>query len=123
LTDKDEERTTPMDTPTSGNVLDDAKPSPGTTVTVTSFSVQGLPNVYTPGTPVTLRHPVTNVTTGTLLLSPSGNYTFTPAPGYVGPAPAVTYTVRSSDGQTDVSALNIDVLPGGSACACKPCMH
>jgi hypothetical protein len=38
--------------------------------------------------------------------------TFTPAAGFTGQAPAISYTVQSSDGQVSPGALAVTVLPG-----------
>lgn len=112
-----------MNIPTSGNLLDNAAPPPGATVSVTRFTVQGTSDVYTPALgPVTLFYPGTGTNTGTLSVSSNGAWTFTPAPGYVGPAPVVTYTVASSDGQTNPSTLTLDVLPRKLPLQPK-CMH
>ena len=115
LTDGSEARTTTMGVPTSGNVLDNVKPAPGTTVAVDSFTVQGSTQVYRPGSaPVTLTvadGPLAGTVAGTITVAANGAYTFSPAPGYVGPAPAVAYVVKASDGQTNPSELTLDVLP------------
>ena len=96
-----------------GNLLDNAILPPGTSASIKSFSVAGSSTVYTPGPAlITLTNPSTGVIAGTLQVLPNGNFTFIPTPGYVGPAPTVTYVVLSTDGQTDPSALNIDVVPG-----------
>jgi len=115
LTDGNEARTTTMGVPTSGNLLDNVKVPPSTTVAVDSFTVQGSTQVYRPGTgPVTLTvadGPLAGTVAGTITVAANGSYTFTPAPGYVGPAPAIAYVVKSSDGQTNPSELTLDVLP------------
>lgn len=107
-----ESRTTPMNTRTSGNLLANSVPPLGATVAVINFTVRGVTGVSTPGNIVQLVNPDTGVATGSLLIQSSGSFVFTPAPGYVGPVPTVYYNVRSSDGQIEHSALNIDVLPG-----------
>jgi hypothetical protein len=115
LLDGDESRTTTMGVPTSGNLLDNVQPAPGTSVAVDSFTVQGSTQVYRPGSgPVTLTvadGPLAGTVAGTITVAANGSYTFTPAPGYVGPAPAIAYMVKASDGKTNPSELNIDVLP------------
>jgi hypothetical protein len=101
-----------MDQPVSGNVLATANIPTGTTAQVTGFSVAGSTQVYTPGTNVTLADPVTGEPIGTLVLQSSGAYTFDPVPGYVGPTPAINVFSKDTNGQTAVSSLAIDVLPG-----------
>jgi hypothetical protein len=100
-----------MGTPVSGNVLATANVPAGTTAQVTGFSVAGSTQVYPAGSNVTLNDPVTGEPIGTLVLKSSGDYTFEPVPGYVGPTPAVNVYSRNSNGVTDVSSLTIDVLP------------
>lgn len=110
LIDYSESRST-YGEPVSGNLLTNALPPPGTTTTVVAFSIAGMPTTYTPGpAAVTVTDPSTGKTAGTLVISSDGTYTFTPAAGFAGSVPTVTYTVRSSDGQTDPSQLVIDVL-------------
>jgi len=110
LSDEGEDIRTPINSPVSGNLLDNAVVPPGTTATVDSFTVEGVDPPFVPGTgPITLVNPVTGVPTGMLDLLPNGTFTFVPEPGYVGPVPTVTYTVAGSDGQTNPSAINIDV--------------
>jgi hypothetical protein len=114
LTDASETRTIPAGSgPLTLNLLDNTVPPPGTTITVTSFSLPGSSVVYTPGTtPVTVTDPLTGRVTGTIAVLPDGTATFAPAPGFSGPVPAISYTVTSSDGQVSPSALDITVLPG-----------
>ena len=57
--------------------------------------------------------PVTGAPIGTLTLASNGAYIFDPVDGYIGPAPAVNVYSKDSNGQTAVSSLTIDVLPGG----------
>jgi hypothetical protein len=115
LTDGNEARTTTMGVPTSGNLLDNVKPAPTTTAAVDSLTVQGSSQVYRPGSaPVTLTvadGPLAGTVAGTITVAASGAFVFTPAPGYVGPAPAIAYVVKASDGKTNPSELTIDVLP------------
>jgi hypothetical protein len=82
------------------------------TAQVTGFTVAGSSTVYTPGTPVPLTDPTSGEPVGTILMQASGNYTFVPAPGYVGPVPTLNLYERRSDGATTVSALDITVTPG-----------
>ena len=118
LTDAPNSDITAANTPTSGNVLDNASLPPSTTATVMGFTVAGSSMVHAPGTPVQLVDPTKGTPAGTLVVNPDGTYTFTPAADYVGTVPAISTHVRSSDGQTVISALTITVLPSTSvACA------
>ncbi|NEQ48136.1 MAG: tandem-95 repeat protein [Leptolyngbya sp. SIOISBB] len=99
------------DTPVSGSVitgLGNDTDGDGDTLTVTTATVDingnGTPQPLTIGTPTDLANnngdPI-----GTLQLKGDGTFTFTPATGYIGPVPAVTYTV--SDGTlTDTATLS-----------------
>lgn len=111
LTDAPNSDITAANTPTSGNVLDNASLPPGTTASVTGFTVAGSSTVHAPGTPLTLTDPAKGTPVGTLVVNPDGTYTFTPAPDYAGAVPAIQTNVRSSDGQTVTSSLTIAVLP------------
>lgn len=77
---------------------------------MTGFSVEGSTEMLKPGTTVALTAPGTRVQMGTLTLQASGAYIFVPEPGYLGPAPAIHVYSISSDGQTCISALTIDVV-------------
>jgi hypothetical protein len=55
--------------------------------------------------------PLAGTAAGTITVAASGAFVFTPAPGYVGPVPAVAYTVKGADGTTNPSELTLDVLP------------
>jgi hypothetical protein len=114
LTDASETRTVPAGSgPVVVDLLANTVPPPGTTVSVTSFTLPGSSIVYTPGpTPVPVVDPTTGKVTGTIAVLPDGTATFLPAAGFTGQAPAISYTVTSSDGQVSPSALAITVLPG-----------
>ena len=101
-------------TPTSGNVLANAVVPPGASVTVASFTLPGSSTPLTPSSsPVTVTDPVSGKTAGSLVLRPDGSFSFTPAPGYSGSVPPVTYVAACSDGRRVVSSLSFDVLPSG----------
>ena len=113
LLDGSEELVTPFNTPVSVNLLFNAQAPSGTTVQVAGFSVTGYTTVYVPGTTaVPVRNSTTGAITGTLVVRSDGSATFTPDPGFSGAVPIITYTVRSSDGQVNPSALSITVQPG-----------
>jgi hypothetical protein len=46
------------------------------------------------------------------MVKPNGDVTFTPATGFAGQVPPISYMVKSSDGQVNPSVLDITVLPG-----------
>jgi hypothetical protein len=99
--------------PLKTNVLDNAVAPAGTTVNVTSFSLPGSSVVYPAGTtPVTVTDPITGKVAGTVVVEADGDVIFTPAAGYTGQVPAISYTVESSDGQVSPGALAVTVLPG-----------
>lgn len=94
------------------NVLSNGVPPLGTTLSVTSFTLPGSTTVYPVGpSPVTLRDPVTNKVAGTVVIGADGSSVFTAAAGYVGQVPAITYTVRSSDGGTSPGSINVRIVP------------
>jgi hypothetical protein len=119
LTDASESRTiTAGSGPLALNMLDNAAPPPGTTLSVTSFSLPGSSIVYPAGpTPVTVTEPATGSVAGTVVLQPNGSTTFAPAAGYGGQVPAISYTVTSSDGQVSPGALAVTILPAGTPAA------
>jgi hypothetical protein len=61
--------------------------------------------------------PATGRTAGTVVVLANGTATFTPATGFSGQAPPITYMVTSSDGQTSPGTLTVTLQPGAQ-CAC-----
>jgi hypothetical protein len=104
--------TTPLGQNATGHVLANANLPTGVTSQVTGFSIAGSTQVYPAGSTVPLTDPVTGEPIGTLTISASGAYTFDPVDGYIGPTPAVNVYSKASNGQTAVSSLTIDVIPG-----------
>ncbi len=99
--------------PLTLNVLSGAVAPPGTSVSVTGFSLAGSGVVYPAGSAsVTVLDPITNAATGTVVVKSDGTVTFSPAAGFAGQVPAITYTTASSDGQVNPSAVSLTVLPG-----------
>ena len=105
---------TTANTPVRGNVLPNDTDADGDTLTVTQFNIPGVGDVQA-GTPATIPG------VGTLVINPNGSYTFTPNPGYVGPVPAVTYTITDGNGGGDTATLSFaDVPPAAPAPAPEP---
>jgi hypothetical protein len=99
--------------PLTLNLLSNSEGPTDTTTSITSFSLPGSSITYPAGpTPVPVYDPITNKLTGTIVVQPDGTATFTPAPGFSGQVPPITYNVASSDGQSQPSTLTIEVLPG-----------
>ena len=97
-------KTTAEDTAVSDNVLANDTDADVEALTVTSFTVAGVPGTFTPGQNAAIPG------VGTLVIQPNGDYTFTPALNFTGPAPLVTYT--ATDGTAPVSStLTINVTP------------
>ncbi len=112
----DDTRTTPEDTPISGNVLSgtggdvaDSDPD-GDTLTVTQFVINGV----TTSVPASGSASVSIPGCGTFSIDKTGAYTFTPLADWHGSAPPITYTVDDGKGasnSTDTAILNITVTP------------
>jgi VCBS repeat-containing protein/CshA-type fibril repeat protein len=87
------------DTPVSGNVLPNDSDVDGDTLTVTEFTVAGVPGTFTAGDTATIPG------VGTLVINSDGSYTFTPEPNYDGPVPSATYTITDGT-ETDEAVLS-----------------
>ena len=98
-TAKNDSKTTPEDTPLSGNL---PASDPDGPVTVLNFIINGTS--YAPGT-------VNIPGVGKIAINSDGSYIFTPASNYNGPIPAITYTVSDNTGNTATATLNINVTP------------
>jgi hypothetical protein len=91
---------TPLNTPYSGTVLGSGV---GMELEVVAFSVQGIDGVFAAGEVITVAG------VGTLVINADGSYEFTPAWGFVGDVPEVTFTVRDRFGLTASGLLSIEV--------------
>jgi hypothetical protein len=101
--------------PLTLNVLSGAVAPPGASVSVTGFSLAGSGVVHPAGSAtVTLLDPTTNTVTGAVVVQADGTVTFSPAATFAGQVPAITYTVASTGGQVNPSAVSLTVLPGES---------
>ncbi|BAU40646.1 cadherin-like domain-containing protein [Leptolyngbya sp. O-77] len=92
------------DTPLNGNLLSNATDADGDPLSITQFTIGTT--TYTAGQTANL----TGI--GTLTINASGMFTFTPAAGYTGPVPPVSYVVSDGNGGTDTSTLSITVTGG-----------
>ncbi len=103
------------DTTITGNVITDALTADADTapdsdpLTVTAYSVAGLPGPIAAGTPVLIP------SIGTLVINSDGSYTFTPMLNYNGPVPLITYTLSDGNGGSDTATLTLTVSPVNDA--------
>ncbi|UTB32533.1 MAG: Ig-like domain-containing protein [Methanobacterium sp. ERen5] len=102
-TANNDSKTTPEDTPISGNL---PASDPDGPVTVVNFLINGT--TYAPGT-------VNIPGVGRIVINSDGSYLFTPASNYNGPVPTITYTVSDNTGNTATGTLNMDVTPVNDA--------
>lgn len=92
-----------------GNVLANALSS-AAAVRVARIRVPGIAKPYSPGpTPLTITDPASGQPAGSLVMLANGTYSFTPAPGFVGPVPAVSYDLATPDGRSGTSTLRLSV--------------
>jgi gliding motility-associated-like protein len=96
-----ETTSTPQDTPKLGNVLTNDTDADGNTLSVTTFTIGGV--TFNAGDTATIPGK------GTIVVNADGSYTFTPAFGYVGPVPAIDYTVSDGNGGNATGTLAITV--------------
>lgn len=109
----DDSRTTPEDTPVSGNVIGgggdgdqpDSDPE-GSPLEVIEFTIGDDPTAHDPSD-----GPVTIPDIGTITLNPDGSYDFVPAKDWNGTVPPITYTISDGEGGTDKGTLTIEVTP------------
>jgi large repetitive protein len=90
-----------QDVNATGNLLDNDTDPDGDPLTVTDFTVGGVPGAL--GAPID----IPNV--GTLTVNGDGTYLFDPLPTFQGPVPPVVYTMEDPSGATDSATLNIVV--------------
>lgn len=96
---------TPVNTTVTGNVLthlafDYESPTP----TILHYVIDGVSGTWAAGTNTTIP------SVGTIEIDSTGDYTFVPVTNFIGPVPAITYTV--TDGVNNVPAfLSLAVTP------------
>ena len=116
----DDTNTTPQGQPVSSNVItpNDSDPD-GDPLTLTGLLVDtngdGTPDTpATPGIPVVVGgvngDGVSVPNAGTLVVGPTGSYTFTPAPTFTGQVVS-NYTISDPGSLTDAATLTITVVP------------
>ncbi|MCP8899134.1 Ig-like domain-containing protein [Gilvimarinus xylanilyticus] len=95
-------------TTTTGNALDNDFDIDSAPLAVTGFVIEGDESSYSAGDTVVMSG------VGEFTLLENGDFSFTPATGYSGEVPEVTYTV--TDGElTDSAVIRFDDVPGGGA--------
>ncbi len=105
--------TTTMDTVKTGNVLSNDTDVEGNTLTVTQFTIAGVTGTFTAGQTATIPG------VGTITVNADGSYTFTPATGFTGDVPLITYTVTDGN-STDTADIDIYVAPVNQAPTATP---
>ena len=102
----DDSETTMINTPVSGNILENDS---GIEIRIVSYFVQGIEEQVLVGE--TLIFP----DVGELVIAEDGTYTFTPALNYAGEVPTVVYTIEDLYGLTTMAHLNINVTSNPTA--------
>jgi gliding motility-associated-like protein len=100
-------KTTTEDTPATGNVLTNDTDAEGNTLSLTSFSINGL--TYPAGTTATLAG------VGTVVVNANGTYTFTPLANYAGTVPVIGYAISDGNGGTASGTLTLSITPVNDA--------
>ena len=98
----DDFRTTPEDSPVSGNVLTNDTDPNGLALTITQYTIGGT--VYAVGTTTSIPG------VGSIVVSINGDYTFTPVANFNGPVPIISYTITNGT-STDTANINITITP------------
>lgn len=98
------------DTQATGNLLTNDSDPNGDSYELTSYSV-GV-NTYS-GSNLGVNKTISGV--GTINISSTGAYTFTPVSNYNGPVPVIEYTIEDAQGATSSSTLSISITPVNDA--------
>ena len=92
----------------------EANPDTATTPAGNTVVIPVLANDTDPdGTPVSIFGTPTSAN-GTVTVNPDGTISFTPTPGFTGPA-TITYTITDPTGLTDTSTVTVNVTPVATA--------
>uniref|UniRef100_UPI0040481754 tandem-95 repeat protein n=1 Tax=Algoriphagus sp. TaxID=1872435 RepID=UPI0040481754 len=93
------------DTPLTGNVLtnDTGSGTPAGTLTVTNFTVAGLAGTFAAGETASISG------VGTIQITSTGAYTFTPVANYSGTVPVISYTATDANGGSDSGDLSLSI--------------
>jgi gliding motility-associated-like protein len=105
----DDIKSTNENTAVIGNVLTDGTDDSdvdGNTLVVSTFSttINSVVVTFNAGTTASIPG------IGTIVVSTTGSYTFTPAAGYTGAVPDIDYTISDGNGGSDVGRLSITVF-------------
>ena len=101
----------------TGNVITDSDPASGAdtdpdsapnSLSVTQFTVAGISQTFTAGSTAEIDG------VGSLQISASGDYVFTPALNFTGSVPVITYTLSDGD-LSDTAQLNLTLNPVNDA--------
>ena len=91
------------------DLLANATDADGNPLTITGYTIAGIPGTQAVGAPVAIPG------VGTVTLNANGSYSFTPAANYTGAIPLITYTVSDGQGGTDTSTLQLSMVPVNDA--------
>ncbi|MEM8772430.1 MAG: Ig-like domain-containing protein [Pseudomonadota bacterium] len=100
VADNDGPIATTEDADSIGNVLTNDSDPDGDSVTVSTFTVDGVSGTFNAGDTATI------VGVGTLTIAANGDFTFTPDADYFGPVPTATYTIIDGNGGSDTAELS-----------------
>ena len=100
-------KTTTEDTPASGNVLTNDTDAEGNTLSLTSFTINGV--TYPAGTTANIAG------VGTVVVNADGSYTFTPLANYAGTVPVISYAISDGNGGTANGTLTVTITPVNDA--------
>ncbi len=95
---------TVSNSPVGGNVLTNDSDPNGDLISVTQFTIDGIPGSFPAGTTATIPG------IGTLVINPNGTFTFDPIDGYDGPVPNATYTITDGTA-TETAVLSFANVP------------